>query len=46
MRLIYACYQTYLCLLSNVAMLAVKRIYACYQTYLCLLSNMFFIAEK
>ena len=31
MRLIYACYQTYLCLLSNVAMLAIKRSYACYQ---------------
>ena len=46
MRLIYACYQTYLCLLSNVAMLAVKCSYACYQMYLCLLSNMFFIAEK
>ena len=31
MRLIYACYQMYLCLLSNVAMLAIKRIYACCQ---------------
>ena len=46
MRLIYACYQTYLCLLSNVAMLAVKCSYACCQTYLCLLSNVSMLAIK
>ena len=41
MRLIYACYQTYLCLLSNVAMLAIKRSYACYQICFLLQRNKF-----
>lgn len=31
MRLIFDCCQTCLCLLSNEAMLAIKRSYACYQ---------------
>ena len=29
MRLIYACCQMYLCLLSNVAMLAIKYVFYC-----------------
>ena len=37
--LIFDCYQMYLCLLSNVSMLAIKCIYACYQMKFCLLSN-------
>ena len=45
-KCIYACYQTHLCLLSNVSMLAIKRIYACYQTHLCLLSNAYMLAVK
>ena len=39
MRSIYACYQMYVCLLSNVRMLAIKCTYAYYQICLCLLSN-------
>ena len=45
-KCIYACYQMYLCLLSNASMLAIKCIYACYQMYLCLLSKMFLIPVK
>lgn len=29
MRSIYACYQIYVCLLSNVSLLAIKYTYAC-----------------
>lgn len=39
MRLIYACYQMYVCLLSNVPMLTIKYTYAYYQMYVCLLAD-------
>ena len=41
---IYACYQMYVCLLSNVRMLAIKCTYAYYQMYVCLLSNVRMLA--
>ena len=36
MRWLFACCQMYLCLLSNVRLLAIKCIYACYQMNFCL----------
>ncbi len=39
MRSIYACYQMYVCLLSNVPMLTIKYTYAYYQMYVCLLAD-------
>lgn len=39
MRSIYACYQMYICLQSNVRMLAIKCTYAYYQMYVCLLAD-------
>ena len=44
MRSIYACYQMYVCLLSNVSMLAIEYVFACYQICLCLLSNVRMLA--
>ena len=44
MRSIYACYQIYVCLLSNVSLLAIKYTYACCQMCLCLLSNVRMLA--
>ena len=44
MRSIYACYQIYVCLMSNVSLLAIKYTYACCQMCLYLLSNVRMLA--
>ena len=44
MRSIYACYQMYVCLMSNVSLLAIKYTYACCQMCLYLLSNVRMLA--
>ena len=46
MRSVSALCKMYLCLLSNVSMLAVKYEFACCQMHLCLLSNVFLLAVK
>ena len=46
MRSVSALCKMYICLLSNVSMLAIKCIYACYQMCLCLLSNASMLAVK